>query len=191
MLALTNQFARVANFNPRAEKHGDDNVLAADIKLEVNASSHVLDLFDTSLRPLLFRKPEAGEQPALFTEGDGLTALRLPHLAPLKWDNDYTGWTLSIDSGLGISEPLVLTEVELSNFTFEATEGGTVKTTFRATCHPDADQSGLLCTLIGDDVELTLSPPVEATAQTDLASENESFADAAEAAINAHKKRAA
>lgn len=160
MFSLENQQAKIASFNPRAEKHGDENVPSGDLKLECTLSNAVLDHFDKGLRKMLYRKPASGEQSDLpLSDTDGLTARKLPHLAPLRWDEDFPGYTLSIDSGLGVKDPLVLDDVELSNFAFEALDGGSVNVTFRASFHPEPEQSGALCSMIQETVEITLTPP--------------------------------
>lgn len=160
MFGLEKQQAKIVSFNPRAEKHGDENVTAGDLKIECTAHSSVLDHFDKALRKLLYRKPSSGEQSELsLGESDGLTQRKLPRLAPLRWDEDFPGYSLSIDSGLGIKDPIELEEVELSSFVFEALEGGSVAITFRASCHPDAEEAGALYTMIQEDVEITLVPP--------------------------------
>lgn len=165
MFALKNHLAKIASFNPRAEKHGEDNVPAGDIKFEVTAHSSVLDEFHGGFRKFLFCRPRAGEQPGLpFSEGDNLTSLSLPNLKPQRLAEDFPGYTLQIASGLDTGEPLKLTEVELSNFVFEPLNGGSVTITFSATCHPDADASGELCQLIQNVVDITLTPPDRAQA---------------------------
>jgi hypothetical protein len=171
MFSLENQQAKIASFNPRAEKHGDENVPSGDLKLEVTCANSVLDHFDKALRKMLYRKPGAGEQTDLpLNDHDGLTARKFPHLSPLKWDEDFPGYTLSIDSGFGIKDALVLEDVELSNFAFEALDGGSVNVTFRASFHPEPDQSGALCSMIQETVEITLTPPdADGSAQQQMA----------------------
>lgn len=159
MLQLTSVQAKLASFNPRAEKHGDENVPAGDLKFELRTHSSVLDAFDKSYRPFLFRKPDLeGEQQPLL-EGDKLTALAKPNLKPLKLDEEFTGYTLHISRGLEASAGLRLVDVGLSNFVFEAISGGSVAITFSATVHPDADEAGELCSLIQEIVDITLEPP--------------------------------
>lgn len=170
MLTLQNHVAKIANFNPRAEKHGDENKLAGDIKFETCCARGVLDQFDPTLRPLLFRAPAVGEQPQLIDQGDGATALRVPKLAPLKWDEEFPGYKLVVHSGLGLVEPMEIADVALSGFTLEALEGGSVKVGFRASCHPDAEKSGALCELIQEEVEISLVPP-SASPQQELDTE--------------------
>jgi len=158
MFSLTKHQTKIASFNPRAEKHGEENVLAADLKIEATVHSATLDLFDKKLRPMFFRKAEIGEQQSLI-EGDDLIGLRLPQIKGFTWDEDFPGYTIEIGSGLDIGKPLVITEVELSKFKFEPAEGGAVKLTLSASFHPSAELSGALCALIQDTVELTLLPP--------------------------------
>lgn len=166
--ALNQHQAKIASFNPRAEKHGDENVPAGDIKFEVKVHSSALDLFDASYRPFLFRKADlAGEQQPLL-EGDKLTALAKPNLKPLTLDEDFPGYTLTIGSGMESIEPMRLTDVELSSFRFEAIEGGSVSITFNATVHGDADDFGEICQQIQNLVDISLEPP-KAEAQQQLA----------------------
>ncbi|MGH8158409.1 MAG: hypothetical protein ACREPQ_09825 [Rhodanobacter sp.] len=160
MFHLTKHQVKIAGFNPRAEKHGDDNVLAGDLKLEAIVHSSVLDGFDKQLRKFLYRKPAQGEQVEMqFEQGDDLTARRVPKLSPFKWDEDFPGYKIELDSGLAVDETLKLSDVELSGFTFEAMDGGSVKITFRASFHPDGRTSGKLCQLIQETVELSLIAP--------------------------------
>ncbi|UGB46956.1 hypothetical protein LQ772_06605 [Frateuria edaphi] len=160
MFQLTEQTTKITSFTPRMEKHGDENVLAGTLKLETNVHSTVLDLFDKGFRKLLYRKPAPGEQTELPLEGgDGLTARKLPHLAPLKWDEDFPGYKLEIQSGLALDEVLKLSDVEISDFVFEALDGGSCKIRFTANFRQDGRTSGKLCQLIQDEVELSLIPP--------------------------------
>src|SRR5690348_12226440 len=159
MFSLDNQESKIANFNTRSEKHGDDNVKAADLKIECTMHSSVLDCFDKSLRKLLYRKPGAGEQTDLPLGDDGLTARKLPRLAPLKWDEDLPGYKLHIVTGLAVDEILKLEDVEISSFVFEAMDGGSVSITFRASLHPDGRAAGKLFQLVQETVKITLTPP--------------------------------
>lgn len=160
MFSLDNHRAKIASFNPRVEKHGDENVPSGDLKFEVTCANAMLDHFDKALRKMLYRKPGAGEQTELtLNDHDGLTQRKLPHLAPLKWDEDFPGYELSITTGLALDESLDLSDVELSGFVFQALDGGSVSITFRASFHPDGRTSGKLCQLIQETVEITLTPP--------------------------------
>lgn len=160
MFGLTNQQTKITSFTPRMEKHGDENVLAGTLKLETTYHSSVLDNFDKSLRKLLYRKPGAGEQADLpLGDSDGLTARKLPHLAPLKWDEDFPGYKIEIQSGLALDEVLKLDDVEIHGFAFEAMDGGSCTVRWSANFNQDGRTSGKLCQLMQETVELSLMPP--------------------------------
>lgn len=173
MFHLKNANALISSFNPRAEKHGEENVLVGDIKFEVTCHSSVLDEFSPDLRRTLYRKPAPGEQDELpLSDSDGLTARKLPHLRPLAWDEDFPGYRLTINDFNGFNDPATLVGVKLSKFNFEAKDGGSVCITFRASCELDADEAGTLCSLIQETATITLVPPdpveVAEPAQEDL-----------------------
>lgn len=162
MFSLTDQQVKIKSFNPRSEKHGpNQNVLAGDLSCETNMHSSVLDLFDKGLRKLLYRKPAPGEQSELplGDSNDGLTARKLPNLAPLRFEEAFPGYTIAIQTGLALNEAIEIDDVELSSFVVEALDGGSCKVSFRASFHPDGKTSGKLCQLIQDTCEMTLTPP--------------------------------
>ena len=158
MFELEKASSFISSFNPRAEKHGEDNKLAADIKVELQLHNSALDSFHKDLRPALFRKPAKGEQQDLIDK-DAMTAVKFPRLGAISWDEEFTGYEIEIGIGLGLSEPLFMADVTVKKFRFEPLEGGSVSVTFSVICHPDAEEAGLLCGLIQSDVELTLTPP--------------------------------
>lgn len=61
MLALQNYIGQFLNFNLRAEKHGDESVPGADLKISIVTSNDILAEFHPSLKAMLFRAPEPGE----------------------------------------------------------------------------------------------------------------------------------
>jgi hypothetical protein len=160
MFGLDNAPAKIANVNPRAEKHGEDNKLAADIKIELQAHNSILDSFDEKLRKALFRKPGKGEQQDMLDK-DQLTAVQFPRVEGVSWQEEFPGYDLQISEGMGLAEPLFVSDVMLKKFRFEPLEGGSVNITFNVICHPDADEIGQLCTLIQSDVAITLTPPAK------------------------------
>ncbi|WP_045764639.1 hypothetical protein [Xanthomonas albilineans] len=165
MFQLDDATAKVANFNPRAEKHGDDNVTAGDIKIVTTVSNGVLDHFSKHLRTALYRKALKGEQQDLIEGGDALVAVKFPRIGAIAWDEEFPGYEIEIGGGLGLAEPLVLVDVTLKKFRFEPLEGGSVAVTFSAICHPDAEEAGQLCQLIQNDVQLTVRPPTKPAQQ--------------------------
>ena len=54
MFSLANQSAKLTSVNPRAEIHGTDHVMAADLKFEIKVGNDVLSEFDPSLKSSLY-----------------------------------------------------------------------------------------------------------------------------------------
>jgi len=176
MFQLEKHLVKIASFNPRAEKHGEDNKLAADIKFEVDVSNAILDEFDKDLRKALYRKAAKGEQPDLIEGADGLVAVKFPRIGALSWEEEFPGYEIELDGGLGLADPLILVDVTLRKFKFAAIEGGSVSMSFSAVCHPEPSEAGQLCALIQEQAELTLTPP---SAQAKADPEQQELAHAA------------
>ena len=52
--------ARLASVTPRVERHGDDDVPAVSISVEIETANTVLDLIDPTIREALYKaKPDA------------------------------------------------------------------------------------------------------------------------------------
>lgn len=161
MFELKDHPCKIDDYNPRAEKHGDENVPAGTITVSTRVHSSVLDQFDPSLLPFLFRKAEAGGDQQPLLPGDTLTALAKPNLKPLVLDEDFPGYMIEIGSGLGITAPMQLADVKLSSFRIEPMSGGSVALKFSVAAHPDQQQAGVLCSAIQSTVHVTLVPPGE------------------------------
>jgi hypothetical protein len=154
------QIAKITNVNPRTEKHGDRNKLALDISLSLTTGNKILDGFDPTLRSMLFRAPESGDQQRLIAD-DNLSVLQLPHLGKIAWNEEFPGYKLEISTGADIADPLVQV-VELSKFRFTALDGGSVTVDVTASCNPEPHLVGELCELMQDSsVVITLTPPAQ------------------------------
>jgi hypothetical protein len=166
------QLVKLANVNPRAELHGEDPKPAFDLKIEATCHSSVLIHFHSELRQHLFKKdenPDLVDQVA--DEGDGLTVLRYPRMGAIKWDWEGTGYTATIDYGLGGDSNIVLHDCKLDHFKFEAQNGGSVLLTFRIIAHPDTEDVGAICEFMARDIDLVLTAP-EAKTVDDLFPDN-------------------
>lgn len=158
MFQIEDHEALLANINPRAEKHGDESVPALDIKFQLSMNNAALDAFDKGLRGAMFRPALSGEQQDML-DPDRLVALRFPRIERHVWDEEFPGYEIAIAGGLGLTEPMVLTDVTLKKFTFRPIEGGSVEITCTAQAHPDSEEVGALYLLQQKDVQLTLTPP--------------------------------
>lgn len=171
MFSLDQHNGSITNLNLRAEKHGDENQPACDIKISVDLPSVGLDDISRGLCESLFRKPGAGDQLPLVEVGKkpepGFTALRHPGLEPVKVKQKFPGYELDV-RGPNDDTDLFFADAEVKNFSIDAREGGTATVTFSVGVHVDEDDiAGLLPFLRDPDAVLTLVPPKAAAQQDD------------------------
>ena len=149
-LELTRASATLESVNLRTEKHGQDKIPAADLKVSVAQGADVLANFSPTLKNFLFH-----------TEGTldlaGGFAQRDPHLQyPLSRDEEMTGATVKI--GYGPGEPQAFSDAKVNAFKLTPMDGGTVIVGFRVQCRPTPEQVAKLYTLQETGIELWLEP---------------------------------
>ena len=149
-LELDKATATLESVNLRMEKHGDEKIPAADLKLSVAQPADVLANFSPTLKNFLFH-----------TEGTldlaGGMELRDSHLGyPLTRDEEMTGATVQI--GYGVGEPMTFQDAKVNGFRLTPHNGGTVVVGFRVQCRPTPEQVAKLYTLQETGVELWLEP---------------------------------
>ncbi len=156
----------VTNVNVRSELHGDDHVPAVDLSIKLTTSNLVLSEFDGVLRGMLYEKagkPSKEQQASLdgVEQVSDLPALRCHCIEqPIRLTNEYAGYNLRVDRGLGGASNIVLGGCSVDKFRADCKEGGTVELSFRVQASKlDADVLGKLAMLIGNEVSITLMPP--------------------------------
>lgn len=160
MFQLDNHPTSVTNLNVRKERHGDESQLAVDIKYELQASNEILESIEKGLREALFRKPGKGEQQTLQIDGNNLTAVKFPSLAPVSLSHEFTGYEIHIGGELEATPAIPLVDVKIKKITIAPLEGGSVTLTFTGSSEADPDDlAGLAEALVRGDVRLTLTPP--------------------------------
>lgn len=170
MFELT-QTVKLANVNPRAEMHGEDPKPAFDLKIEATCPSAVLIHFHNELRQHLFMKDTNPDLVDQLDDADALTVLRYPKMGALKWDWEGTGYTATVDYGLGGESNIVLNDCKVDHFKFEPQNGGSVLVSFRVIAHPESEDVGKLCEFMQRDIDLVLTAP-EAKTADDLFPDN-------------------
>ena len=159
MFSLDKKQATLDNLNLRAERHGDETVSAADLKISLQAANLSLDAFDPALRRAFWRRPGAGEQAELIDDDNHLTVLRFPKIKTIKYEHELKGCAVEIEYGLGGVSNIRLDGCDVDKFTFDPLEGGSVNVAFRVKCQPSGDQVARLYELIQDDIVITITPP--------------------------------
>lgn len=155
-LELKKQTAKVAHLNVREEKHGEESVLAVDVKVQADVANDFLDRLSPGLRQSLYapdgEQLEGVEQP--------MSILRFPQMKPIDWDAPIVMGELVLHGArkADVKKPLVLA----------CKEGGTVELTFQAAVLPGTDQMGPLSELLGKSTKVSVrsveqpsQPPLE------------------------------
>lgn len=158
MFSLANKAAKLTSVNPRAEIHGTDHVMAADLKFEIKVGNDVLSEFDPSLKSSLYKKAD-GPQGELITDAGHLPALKFPLMGPVKWGKEFSGYETVIHYGVSGAQDIHLIDCEVDNFRFDCQDGGTVAVSFRVIAHPEPNELGRLCEMIQQEVEMSLIEP--------------------------------
>ncbi len=151
---LEKQAAKMAHINLREEKHGEEAVLAIDVKITADVPNDFLSYLDPTLKWSLYDKqPGQGE---LLPDDNHLPHLRYTQLGELRWEGEMAKANVLVSS---IDRPEdVALEADINNLKFEPKEGGTVAISFRLQFLPNAGQSAVLVGLLGKEVRVSVAP---------------------------------
>jgi len=163
MFSLFRQAVTLTHLNGRSEKHGPENVPAADLKMEAKIGNDLLAMFSPSLKGLLYHFDESREAD-LVDQGSTHDAGYAPHLRftklqPLKWDDQLIGGKLTIHYGASSKSDIVLESINIDGFRIEPQEGGTVVLGFSVQAHPNEREGGKLLSMVQQQIEITIEPP--------------------------------
>ncbi len=166
MLELDNQMVRIQHVNARNEKHGDESVLAVDIKVQARASNDALSFFSPTLKSSFYYKDDS-KQGDLITDGGYLPNLKNPKLGPVKWDGDWEHQLMTIHSKVRPEDDIKLDDCRINKLGFDMQEGGTVFINFRVQAHPDEKTIARLMALLGQEVHTSLGVDEDAQEEID------------------------
>lgn len=151
--------AKLIHLNPRPEKHGEENVPACDLKVQVQAGSEILSMIHPTLRAMLYKADEHQGQidgenvPTVRRFGDLIERLRL--------GVKLVGASVVIGFGLGGASDIDLETVDVDGFSAELMEGGSVILTFRIKATPSGEQMKRLYEVMGGEIDISITPAVE------------------------------
>lgn len=146
--------AKVAHINLREEKHGEEAVVAIDVKITADVPNDFLSYLAPTLKWSLYDKqPGQGE---LIPDDKHLPHLRYPQLGEIKWADEMASATIVIH-GAKEEYDMELT-ADVNNLKLEPKEGGTVSIVFRIQLLPTAGQSAALVGYLGKDVKMSVRP---------------------------------
>lgn len=150
--------ARLATLTNRSEKHGDEDVPATSLGLELTAANTLLDVIDPKIRHSLYVAVDGQEQlPGVEPSTPVLRCNSFDrHTLPAK----YEGWTLQIDDGVDDTKPMTFGSCKVDKLSVEAKQGGSIVLRLRVgTSDLDAERSGFLGMHVGQPVWITLTAP--------------------------------
>lgn len=166
MFTLNNESVRLVNINTRTEKHGDDDVLACDIKLSTNQANAILLKFSDSLKDALYTKDEGAVEDLI--NPDHAPKLRNPLMGPIKWNLEMPSVQFRIHHGENDDDDIVFSGAKASKFQFLCQEGGTVAVDFRIqVSEPDEEEVTKLLFMLNKSVKVSLINEVEAPDESD------------------------
>src|SRR6266849_2112504 len=105
MLSLA-QTCKLMDVNPRVEFHGEEQKLAAGIKVSMDLSNLMLAEFHPLLRSYFYSKGNPA-QDAFELGDDHRPHLVFPQIGTLKWVTDYANCDVEITSAVGVSVRLL------------------------------------------------------------------------------------
>ena len=148
----------LVHMNIRLEKRGDESVQACDLSFLWETNNGALAMFAPELRHCLYKAAD-GAQLELATDPDHLTALRFPHMGPIKWTGgELIGGELNFH--YGVKSEIAVEIKKLHKFRLECKEGGTVAIGFQVQCLPTEQQIGKFSMfLAAGTCTLSVTPP--------------------------------
>jgi len=169
--SLDNQTAVIAHINPRSEKHGEENVPAADLKIAVTSGNELLSEIHPTLRSFLYKTDESDGQ----LEGvESLTVRRFGNLIErLRLDHSLKGADVVIGFGLGGASDINLDTVDVDSFAVTIMEGGSIELTFRVKARPTGEQIKKLYEVMGCEITISVTPAVDKQGSLGLPTEVE------------------
>lgn len=156
MLELESQLVKIKHINTRNEKHGEDNVLSVDLKLQARVSNDLLAQFSPTLKSSFYYKDES-VQGDLVSDAAYLPNLKNPALGAVKWDGDWEHQLLRILSKVRPKDDILLEDARVNKLSFDFQEGGTVFINFRVQAYPDEKTTARILQLLGQEVHMSLS----------------------------------
>lgn len=140
--------ANVTNVNNRKENHGEEHVLAVDVKMDVKGTAQqIIDPFSPVLRKALFQDEEGKEH-----------LLRVAECRSFTWGQEYSESVIEL-AGKKFED------VKLKGFLFTTSDGGVVTLSFTASFCPDPDDLGELAEHIKEACTMEFVTPIDLVEQ--------------------------
>ena len=151
MFKLSKQNAKVVHLNPREEKHGDEDVLALDVRLSADLPNSFLDALAPGLLSALYMHADQAD-----IDKDHLANVRFPQLPAMPWEG------AKMEQAIFLIGPTKADSIEFSaditKIKLAPKDGGTVTVTFTAQILPEPQDVGTLSGWLGQKVKVSVTP---------------------------------
>lgn len=153
--------ARLASVTNRTEKHGDEDVPAVTLAVEITTANTILDGICPGLRHALYKAFEGQEQ----LPGIELSTpvLRSNVIEKVQLTTAHEGWRLQVDDGIDDTDPMDFDGVKVDKLKVDAKQGGSITLGVRlGTSDVDSERLGKLAMHNGQSIWIKLLKPEKA-----------------------------
>lgn len=153
--------ARLTAVTNRIEKHGDEDVPAVSLSVELTTANTILDDIDPGLRHALYKAVDSqdelpGVEPAT-------PVLRTNSIDKVSLTTSHEGWRLFVDDGIDDTTPMAFGGVKVDKLSVDAKQGGSIVLKMRlGTSDVDAEKLGKLGMHNGQSIWVQLLKPEKA-----------------------------
>lgn len=152
--------ARLASVTNRTEKHGDEDVPAVTLAVEITTANTILDGICPGLRHTLYKAVESQEQlPGI---EQSTPVLRSNVVDKVLLTTAHEGWRLQVDDGIDDTDPMDFEGVKVDKLKVDAKQGGSIVLGVRlGTSDVDSDRLGKLAMHNGQSIWIKLLKPAQ------------------------------
>ena len=155
MFELSKHKAVIAHLNIREEMHGEEKILAEDIKIQADVPNDFLSYLAPTLKWSLFDRPDAAQVELIKDDGH-MPRLRYSNLAPISWEGKMERATFVIHPP-GKAKEFEF-EGTVDKLVLDCKDGRTVAISFKVSIHPTPEETGRLAGLLGQEHKISVRP---------------------------------
>lgn len=153
--------ALLTNVTNRKEKHGDEDVPAVTLAVEITTANTILDAICPGLRHALYKAVEGQEQ--LPGVEPTTPVLRSNVIERVSLTTMHEGWRLAVDDGIDDTDPMLFGSVKVDKLKVDAKQGGSITLGVRlGTSDVDSERLGKLAMHNGQSIWIKLLKPEKA-----------------------------
>lgn len=139
MFEFDYQQATLKSLTTRSEVHGDEQVPAASLHIEIEAANTLLDVIDPTLRQALYKRVDAPmvdgqaatQDDAFDPNNDHTPVLRCNSIDTVHLPTKHEGWHLELDDNIDEADPTTFAAVKVDKLIVTPRQGGSISLRMR------------------------------------------------------------